>query len=107
MDMLATVQPLADLDLQRTVARMRRQGVGGGALVLVTGTPDDVALAAYRVLSRDFARSVVMAVSDSVVEGMTMFQRAGAVAVAVGPESRWSPAWRTAMELSWSTASAG
>jgi hypothetical protein len=38
---------------------------------------------------------------------MTMFQRAGAVAVAVGPESRWSPAWRTAMELSWSTASAG
>jgi hypothetical protein len=50
---------------------------------------------------------VVMAVSESVVEGMAMFQRAGAVTVAVGPESRWSPAWRTAMELSWATASAG
>jgi len=107
MEMLATVQPSPDLDLRRTVARLRQHGVGGGALIMVTGVPDDGALAAFRVLSQDFARSVVMAVQQPPGESMLPFQRSGAVTVSIGPESAWAPAWRTAMELSWSTASAG
>lgn len=107
MDMLATVSTNPNLDLRNTVSRLRRQGVGGGALIVVTGVPDEGVLAAYRVLAKDFTRTVVMAVGDRTVESATMFQRAGAVTMIVGPEANWAPAWRTAMELSWATASVG
>lgn len=107
MEMLATVQPVEHLDLRSTVTRLRRSGVGGGALVLITGVPDEGALAAYRVLAKDFTRTVAMAVTAPSADSMLMFQRAGAVTVAVGSDAPWAPAWRTAMELSWSTASAG
>lgn len=107
MDMLATIAPTPHLDLRSTVSRLRRQGVGGGALVIVTGIPDDGVLAAYRVLAKDFTRTVVMAVGDRTANDAGTFQRSGAVTVMVGPDSNWSPAWRTAMELSWSTASVG
>lgn len=107
MDMLATITTTPHLDLRSTVSRLRRQGVGGGALVIVTGIPDEGVLAAYRVLAKDFTRTVVMAVGDRTTDGAGIFQRSGAVSVMVGPDSSWGPAWRTAMELSWSTASVG
>jgi len=107
MDMLATIAPTPHLDLRSTVSRLRRQGVGGGALIIVTGIPDDGVLAAYRVLAKDFTRTVVMAVGDRTANDAGPFQRSGAITVMVGPDSNWSPAWRTAMELSWSTASVG
>lgn len=107
MEMLATIQPTPHLDLRRTVSRLRRQGVGGGALIVVTGVPDDGVLAAFRVLAKDFSRTVVMAVTDGAADSVAMFQRVGAVTVVVGPDGGWGPAWRTAMELSWSTASLG
>ena len=75
--------------------------------VVKEAIPDDGVLSAYRVLAKDFTRTVVLAVTDQPVDTMVMFQRAGAITVASGPESPWRPAWRTAMELSWSTASAG
>ena len=75
--------------------------------MLVTGEPDEGALAAYRILAKDFARTIVMAVAEHPGEAMVMFQRAGAVTVSVSPDHAWAPAWRTAMELSWATASAG
>ncbi len=93
------------MDLRGTVTRLRRQGVGGGALILVTGIPDGGVVAAYRVLAQDFTRRIVMSVGDR--DGTVQLQRAGAVTVAIGPDASWAPAWRTAMELSWSTASAG
>ncbi|HEX9977609.1 MAG TPA: DUF58 domain-containing protein [Acidimicrobiia bacterium] len=107
MEMLASVQPTPHLDLRRTVARLRRQGVGGGALIIVTGIPDEGVLGAYRVLAKDFTRTVVMVVADRPGDAAGTFQRAGAVTVYAGPSGAWSPAWRTAMELSWSTASVG
>lgn len=107
MDMLATVSTSSPLDLRNTVSRLRRQGVGGGALILITGIPDEGLLAAYHVLAQDFTRTVVMAVGDRTVDNAGAFQRSGAVTVMVGPDSSWAPAWRTAMELSWSTASVG
>jgi len=107
MEMLATVLPSHTLDLRQTVARLRRQGVGGGALVVVTGLPDDGVLAAFRVVAKDFARTIVMAVAERSDESLVTFQRAGAVTVTSSPGSSWAPAWRTAMEMSWATASAG
>lgn len=107
MEVLATVQPQLGLDLRQTVSRLRRQGVGGGALVIVTGEADEGALSAYRILAKDFARTIVMAASDLAGDALIMFQRAGAATVSTGPDGPWAPAWRTAMELSWATASAG
>lgn len=106
MELLASVQPLEHLDLRRTVARLRRSGVGGGALVIVTGTPDHGVMAAYRALAQDFTRTVLMAVTE-LAPDIATFQRAGAITVTVGTQISWAPAWRTAMELSWSSASAG
>ena len=107
MEMLATAQIVHHLDLQRTVTRLRRSGVGGGALVVVTGAPDEGALGAFRALSQDFARTVVLAVIERPGDRLIAFQRAGAVTVPAGPGTPWALAWQTAMELSWATASAG
>jgi len=107
MEMLATVAPVPHLDLHRTVTRLRRSGVGGGALVVVTGAPDESLLGAFRSLARDFARTVVLSATERPGDALNAFQRAGAITVATGPSSAWAPAWHTAMELSWSTATAG
>jgi uncharacterized protein (DUF58 family) len=107
MDALAIVQTVAGLDHRRTVARLHRKGAGGGVLVLVTGEPDDGALGAFRVLSRSFGRTIALIVSDRGTEAGTPFGRFGAVTVVARPGGAWGPGWRTAVEMSWSTASAG
>jgi hypothetical protein len=81
--------------------------VGGGALVVVTGRLDAAVLSALPILSADFARTVVMAVTAPGDDAMIRLQGTGAIAVGAGPDAAWAPAWRTAMELSWSIASAG
>lgn len=107
METLATVQPISNLNLPRTVARLRRQGTGGGALVLVTGVPDRGALTALQALAGGFGRTVVLAVAERPGDSLLPLQRAGALTVAAGPGTPWAPAWHTAVELSWSTVSAG
>jgi hypothetical protein len=107
MEELATVQMSPDLDFAAMMARMRREGLAGGALVLVTGVLDADGVAVFKTLSRDYYKTVVMTVSERENEALHQVQRAGAVAVSSGPASKWSKAWRDAMEKTWSTASAG
>jgi uncharacterized protein (DUF58 family) len=107
MEELATVQTDPNLDLRSQVNRMRRSGIAGGALVLVTGNPDDQDLAVYRILGRDFLRTIVMAVAEESNEAILAFGRGGAITIRSGAGSPWSPAWREAMERTWSTATAG
>ena len=107
MEELATVQADADLDLRSQVTRMRRSGMAGGALVLVTGNPDDDDLAVYRVLGRDFVKTLIMAVAEDTNEAILAFGRAGAITIRSDANTLWSPAWREAMERTWSTATAG
>ncbi|HEX9854600.1 MAG TPA: DUF58 domain-containing protein [Acidimicrobiia bacterium] len=107
MEELAVVQTTQAIDLRTMVARMRRTGLSGGALVMVSGAPDDAELAVYRLLGRDFLRTIVMAVAQRQNEAILQFQRAGVITVLTAPGSRWAPAWREAMERSWSTATAG
>jgi len=107
MDTLAVIQPGGRLDLRQTVSRLLRKGGGGGALVLITGTPDEGLLGAHRLLAHQFTRTVVMAVTDDPEMAEARFQGVNAVTVTVGSQGRWAPAWRTAMEISWATASAG
>jgi len=107
MEELATIQPSADLDFSALVSRLRREGLAGGALVLVTGVLDAGGVAVFKTLSRDYYKTIVMTVSERENEALSQVQRAGAVAVTSGPASKWAPAWRDAMEKTWSTASAG
>lgn len=107
MEELATAQATADVDLRAIVARMRRIGMNGSALVLVTGAPDDTDLAVFRLLSRDYVKAVVMSVAVRDNEAIIHLRRAGAIVIRTGTGSPWAPAWREAMERTWSTATAG
>jgi len=107
MEELATLQPVADMDFGTMVSRLRREGLAGGALVLVTGILDADGVSVFKTLSRDYYKAIVMTVSERENESMSQVQRAGAVAVTSGPASHWAPAWKEAMEKTWSTASAG
>ncbi len=107
MEGLATVQPIADIDFRVFVQRLRRRGLAGGALVLVTGRPDEPTVAAFRLLSRDYHKTVVMAATQHDNEATLQLRRGGAIAVLAGPAAKWAPAWREAMEHAWSTAAAG
>lgn len=107
LEELATVQPSAGLDFGALMTRLRRDGLAGGALVMVTGILDGDGVAVFKTLSRDYYKTVVMTVSERDNEALHQVQRGGAVAVASGPASRWGPAWKDAMEKTWSTATAG
>ena len=107
MEELAVVQPNDQIDLQATIAKMRRGGMAGGVLVLITGPPDDADLATYRLLSRDFYRTVVMAVAERANEAILQFARAGAATAVTPPNGSWATVWKDTMERTWSTATAG
>lgn len=107
MEELATVMTNPDLDFGSLMGRLRREGLSGGALVMVTGVLDSGGVSVFKTLSRDYYKTIVMTVSERENDALSQVQRAGAVAVASGPASKWAPAWRDAMEKTWSTASAG
>lgn len=107
MEELATITPARGLDLRHLIARLRRSGMAGGVLVMVTGKADEDDLASFQLLSQDFYRTVVLSVSkddDDVIMG---FARLGALVVRTTPDGTWAPSWRNAMEHGWSTATAG
>ena len=107
MEELATVQPVPDLEFGALMGRLRREGLAGGALVMVTGVLDSDGVAVFKTLGRDYYKTIVMTVSERENEALSQVKRAGAVAVTSGPASHWAPAWRDAMERTWSTATAG
>jgi len=107
MEELATVRPARSLNLRQVVARLRRSGMAGGVLVMVTGTPDEADLASFELLSQDFYRTVVLSVADDDNESVVRFARAGALVVRTTAAGAWAEPWRNAMEHGWSTASAG
>ncbi len=106
MSSLATVQPVK-LDLRRELFRLRQGDIGGGALYLLTGEPDEAILAGYRNLTRSFGRSTVLAVTDAGEASLAMIRRSGATTVVVEPGESWAAAWTRVTEAPWSTASAG
>ena len=104
METLATVQTGDRLELRQTVGALLRHGGGGGALVVVTGIPDEGLVGAHRLLTGHFTRTILMAVTDDPDEAASRMQGVDAIMVTVGSQGRWAPAWRAAMEVSWSIA---
>ncbi len=107
MESLATIDRQDSFDLRALVTRLRRSGLGGGVLVMVTGEADEANLAAYRTLTRDFLHTVIMAVAQQPNDAILRLQQSPAVTVITGPGAKWAPAWQEAMERTWSTATAG
>jgi uncharacterized protein (DUF58 family) len=107
MEELATVRPVKSMDLRSLIAHLRRSGMAGGVLVMVTGAPDDSDLSTFQLLSQDFYRTVVLSVSPDDNDSMVGFATAGALVVRSTPDGAWAESWRNAMEHGWSTVSAG
>ncbi|GMQ93083.1 MAG: hypothetical protein BMS9Abin12_0560 [Acidimicrobiia bacterium] len=107
MEELATIAPHRSLDLRHLISRLRRSGMAGGVLVMVTGSADEADLAAFQLLSQDFYRTVVLSVEQGDNDEILGFARAGALVVRTTPDGAWADPWRNAMEHGWSTASAG
>ncbi len=107
MEELATIRPARSTDLKSLVARLRRTGMAGGVLVMVTGSPDEADLSTFQLLSQDFYRTVVLSVANEDNEAVIGFARVGARIVRTTPTGTWAEPWRNAMEHGWSTASAG
>jgi len=107
MEELATVTPAHTMNLRQLVVRLRRSGMAGGVLVMVTGTPDDADLSAFQLLSQDFYRTVVLSVTENDHDPLAGFAQAGARIVRSVPTGEWAESWHNAMEHGWSTVSAG
>ena len=106
MEALAGVQPADGLDVRATALRLQRGG-RGGALVIVTGTPDDELLAVGQLLTRNFASTLLMSVAEHVSANVAGFQRGGTITMAITPNGSWANAWLNATKAPWPTASAG
>ena len=102
MEVLAGVAPTPDLDIQAASLLLRRRA-RGGALVLITGVPDQELLAAQQLLSRDFGRTLLLTVSKTASTSVLQFQRAGAITMSIGPHDPWGPAWIKGVHSAWST----
>ena len=107
MEELATIRPARAVDLRHLIGRLRRSGMAGGVLVMVTGRADDADLASFQLLSQDFYRTVVLSVGEGDDEAILGFARLGALIVRATADGTWADSWRNAMEHGWSTATAG
>ena len=107
MEELATIRPSNGQNLRHLISRLRRSGMAGGVLVMVTGRADEADLAAMRLLSQDFYRTVVLSVAETENDAILGFAKAGALVVRSSPTGTWTESWRNAMEHGWSTATAG
>lgn len=107
MEELAVVTTQQSVDLVRVVSQ-RKGGDGiGGVLVMMTGTPDEGAMQAFRALDHDFDRKIVMSVGSGEESSLIGLARGGTTTIATRPGEPWAAAWQSGMERSWSTATAG
>jgi uncharacterized protein (DUF58 family) len=107
MEELAIIRPVRAVDLRHLIGRLRRSGMAGGVLVMVTGEPDDDDLVSFQLLSQDFYRTVVLSVTNQDDGAVLGFARLGGLVVRTTPDGTWADAWRNTMEHGWSTASVG
>ncbi len=106
MEALAGVQPTDGLDLRAAALRLQRGG-RGGALVMVTGTPDGELLAVGQLLTRNFASTLLMSVAEHASSAIGGFQSGGTITMAIKPEESWAGAWLKSTKAPWPTVSAG
>ena len=103
METLASVEMVTDFDIRTATLLLKRRS-RGGALILITGVPDEALIAASRMLSNEFGRTMLLTVSDGSAAAVGQFQQTGALTISVGPHDPWGPAWLKGVDSAWSTA---
>ncbi|MFO7549443.1 MAG: DUF58 domain-containing protein [Acidimicrobiia bacterium] len=105
MEALALVSTDSRIDVRAAAAHLARTG-RGGALFLITGTPDADLLSVKQALSREYRSVVLMAAVDGHEGTTSEFRRAGAVTMSVPPDGSWATAWMQATSRTWHAVSA-
>lgn len=93
---LARIQPYPAIDLRAVAGRLRHTGKGG-ALILVTGTPDEELLTVVRLLESQYRVGVLLSASDNPGRMLTGFQSLAIKTVVAGTGQKWAPAWTEAL----------
>jgi uncharacterized protein (DUF58 family) len=106
MEGLARVQMVPAIDVKAVASKLRQNG-RGGALVLVTGSPDQDLLGVHRHLGSQHRVTVLLAASSAPNPLISAFQRLGAKTVVPGLDPNWAPAWNQTIGRTWLSASAG
>ena len=106
MEALAQVQMAPAVEIKAVAGRLRQSG-RGGALVLITGSPDHDLLGVHRLLGSQHRVTVLLAASSTPNPLVPAFQRLGAKTVITGPDPNWAPAWNQAIGRTWLSASVG
>lgn len=100
LEALARVQPLPAIDLRGVATRLRHTG-RGGALVLVTGHPDEDLLGVQRLLSAQHRATVLMAATAHPSPLLKAFRGVGVRTVVAAPHESWAFAWSQSIGRSW------
>lgn len=103
MERLALVEPKPGIDLESAATRIRHRG-GGGALVVVTGTPDRTLISVQQLLSRDYPTAMLLGVSSTTAQTLVGFHRLGVATVTVSPGDTWAEKWVRSIGETWDVA---
>lgn len=104
LEALARVQPLPAVDVRAVASKLRHTG-RGGALVIVTGKPDENILGVQRLLSAQHRATVLMAATSQPGPLIGAFQGVGVRTVVAGPNETWTGPWSRAVGKTWATVS--
>ncbi|MEX1280145.1 MAG: DUF58 domain-containing protein [Acidimicrobiia bacterium] len=102
MEVLAGVTPNPALDVLAVASRLRA-GLGGGALIVITGTADDRLLRAARLLASDHASVAVAAVTRAPIGAAAVPGTRTSVA-AIAPDEPWAVTWDRMQGRAWAGA---
>jgi uncharacterized protein (DUF58 family) len=102
LEALARVQPHPAVDVKAVATRLRHTG-RGGALVLVTGKPDEDLLGVQRLLSPQHRATILMAATSHPGGLIGAFQGVGVRTVIASPTGSWAPPWSQSIGRTWAS----
>ncbi|HSL25902.1 MAG TPA: DUF58 domain-containing protein [Acidimicrobiia bacterium] len=106
MEALARVQPVEAVDIRAAASRLRHTG-RGGALVMITGTPDNDLGGVERLLTAQHRATILLACGPGGDQILAALQSRGVKTVIATAGESWAAAWSHTIERTWAPVSAG
>ncbi len=100
MEQLAMAKARDRLDLRLVASRFRQKG-GGGALVVVTGTPDPEVADVIRLLGQDYGISIALCATETASPVLAAMHRSGVPTIERRPGEPWADGWTQALGSQW------